>query len=138
MTAFKEIKLNWGGVDYSIPPRSVLGAIARIEEHLTFSELLEYGRRKTIPMSRLSGAFGSLLRYVGINITDEQVYEDMFHGRQGPDAMIDAITVLMEMMIPPSAPKTPVLAIGESEGKPTSGKRKASAGKASKRTSRSR
>lgn len=139
MGAFDTVTLKWGEKAYAIPPRAVLGAIARIEEHLTFSELLAYGQRKTVPIGRLAGAYGSLLRYAGAEVTDDEVYQEMFGGGNGTETMLAATTTLMEMMVPKTAIKEPVRAPGEKGvGKPTPGKRKASADKASKRTSRSR
>ncbi len=139
MGAYDPVELDWRGKTYSIPPRKVLGAIARVEEHLTFTELLGHAGRNTVATAKLAMAFGSLLRYAGADVTDDDVYEGMFAASvgssEGADAIVTAISILMSMMIPPGARKNPVLTPGETEA--SSGNPPVSGENASEPTSRS-
>lgn len=143
MGAFDPIELEWRGRTYPIPPRKVLGAIARVEEHLTFAELLAFGGRNTVATARLALAYGALLRYAGADVSDEDVYEGMFAAQvsaaESADAIVTAVALLMSMMIPPGARQKPVLAPGETEAPPAnpplSGK---AASKASSRSASAR
>lgn len=102
MAIFDDITLVWNGVDHKIPASRVLGAIARIEDVLTLQELHKFQEeRGTAPMARLSQAYGSLLRYAGAGVTDDEVYVGLFSG--GDSAVVaNSIRQLIFMMIPPT------------------------------------
>lgn len=107
MSGFDDIKLGWKGKQYTIPARKALGAIARIEQVITLKELTQYAQRETAPMAMLAQAYGSVLRYAGAEVEDEEVYAGMF-GAGGGDmsaAISEAVQALMMMMIPPAIRK---------------------------------
>lgn len=101
---FEDITLAWEGEEYTIPSDRVLGAIARIEEHVTLTELHKDAlARGTVRMSRLSMAYASVLRYAGAKVKDEDVYAAMFmDGGDANQRAMEAMHGLMAMMIPPS------------------------------------
>jgi hypothetical protein len=151
MSSFEDIKLGWEGKSYLIPARKVLGAVARVEEVVTLQELLQYAQRGTAPMGRIAKAFGLVLRYAGADVEDEAVYLGMFGSDTAADGgvqqqVLTAVTLLMQMMIPPEVrrkveagenvkPEAPVLAKGE---EPKRGNQPATARGASKSTSKRR
>lgn len=120
MAIFEEVSLRWGGEEYKIEPTKVMGAIARVEEIITLKELGEYAQKGDAPMAKLAMAFGSVLRYAGARVSDDEVYAGMF-GIESQTSALTSITVLLQMMIPPSAFKQ-MAAKGNAEAAPTGGK----------------
>lgn len=116
MDIFEDKRFAWDGVDYVIPARSVLEAIARVEQHVTLAELLSYGTRRTIPAARLAFAYGELIRFAGGDVTDDEVYAGMFAAMVGaPEhagAIVTACAGLIQLLVPKSK-GAPVLARGE-------------------------
>lgn len=96
---FDDVTLEWDGVSYVIPSRRILGAIAVVEEVITLQELSERARKKKVPISLLSQAFGALLRYAGSKVTDDEVYQQMFSD-EATEKVIVAVHALMMMMVP--------------------------------------
>jgi hypothetical protein len=119
MAIFEEITLTWAGAEYSIKPNEVMGAIARVEEVITLSELAKFSQNGNVPFSRIAMAFASVLRYAGANVKDDEVYAGMFAGAKDNSAM-QSIQTLLALMVPPSA-------LGAKPGKlqaaPTGGKK---------------
>lgn len=100
MSIFKEVTLTWKGETFTIAPDHVLRAIAIVEERVTLHELMKFQQRGTAPLSTLSSAFASVLRYAGAKVTDEEVYAAMFSGDQAI-SVGQAISALLLMMVPP-------------------------------------
>jgi hypothetical protein len=144
VNSFEDVKLNWRGKLYIIPARKALGAIARIEQVITLKELTGYAQRGTAPMAMLAQAYGTVLRYSGATVEDEEVYEALFSADDTSAEINEAIATLMLMMIPPKVrarmklgqtiPEEP-LAKGEET---TKGNSQATVGKPSASTLRSR
>lgn len=115
MSIFKEVKLQWNGRDYVIPPDNVLMAIAKVEDILTLGELSRAMVKNTIPTGKLAQAFGAILRHAGANVTDDEVYAGMFGSGDRARAASSAVSTLLVLMIPPAelqqkgdvAPKRP-------------------------------
>lgn len=101
--SFDDVTIEWRGKPYTIPARNMMGAIARIEDHVTMPELGRYGDRQTVPLSRLASAFASVLRFAGCQVKDEEVYSAMFEGEDVQKAVGASMQVLMTMMVPKSA-----------------------------------
>lgn len=99
---FEPIELEWNGEQYTIPSNRVLGAIAIIENHVTFTELADAAVKNRMPMVRLSQAWGAVLRYAGAKIEDDEVYSLMFSG-DIKNQIVTSVNALMVMMLPPSA-----------------------------------
>lgn len=98
---FEDITLGWNDKNYVIPADRVLGAVARIEHHVTLQELLAYGERGTAPMAVLARAYASVLRYAGAQITDDEVYKGMFSDGDTLKIVDDLMSGLLGMMLPP-------------------------------------
>lgn len=101
--AFDDVTLIWRDREYTIPARNMMGAIARIEDHVTMPEMQRFGERGTAPISRLSAAFGSVLRFAGCQVKDEEVYSAMFEGGDAAIAVSTSIRTLLAMMVPKNA-----------------------------------
>ena len=102
MAIFQEIRLNWDGDEFVIPPDRMLGAVAEIEEIVTLPELVVVlGGKMT--MARLSRAYGALLRYAGAKLSDEQVYGGLVKRGETFEQMQIACIALLGVMIPPQS-----------------------------------
>jgi hypothetical protein len=115
MSIFEDVSLKWNGAEYKVEAGKIMGAIAVIEEVVTLQELAEYATTGKTPLSKLAMAFGSVLRYAGANVKDEEVYAGMFQGA-GQNSAIQSLSVLLSMMIPQTVVKTP-----KEEAAPTGG-----------------
>lgn len=100
---FEDVRLVWDGVTYTIPSNKVMGAIARIEQHVTLTELyMMVADRAKVRMTPLAKAYASVLSYAGAkDLDDEQVYIGLF-GIDRMDSVTSAINGLLELMIPPT------------------------------------
>ena len=101
---FEPIELEWNGEKFVIQSTRVMGAIARIEEIITIKELHDDStKRGTVRLVKLSQAYGSVLRYAGSSVTDEEVYAGMFGGGEQTAAEIAsaALNGLIGIMVPP-------------------------------------
>lgn len=132
-SVFEPVKLGWQGKVYLLPANRVLGAVARIEEVITLAELAKHASGGNAPLARIARAYGSVLRYVGADVEDDDVYAGMFGGAEARELVSAAVQGLLSMMISPEIrrrleageglPK-PVIAKGET----APGKQRASAG----------
>ena len=103
MAIFADMKLGWNGTDYVIPADRMLGAVAVIEEHMTFHEMFALVRQGKPSLVTLSRTWGAVLRYAGAKVTDDEVYVGMFAGPTVSERVIEAINTLLLIMMPPSA-----------------------------------
>lgn len=120
MSIFNSVTLTWKNKEYTIPPTQVLRAIAIVEDQVTLHELMQYQSRGTVPLSKLSGAFASVLRFAGAKVTDEEVYAAMFTG-DGAASTGTAISALLLMMVPQNIPSS-----GSTEGNGSTGEARSS------------
>lgn len=107
---FDDYKLSWGDTEYIIPARQIMGAIAKVEQVITLSELQVYFVRGAAPLSLLAQAYGAVLRYAGAKVEDADVYAGMFGNGADDDAATNAAATvktclfgLLELMVPPAA-----------------------------------
>lgn len=100
---FEDIHLSWGGKNYLIRSNRVMGAIARIEDVLTIPDLKRYLDRNDAPLAKIAMAFGSVLRYAGAKVEDDEVYQSMLMDGEQASVATTAIEVLLMMMVPKSA-----------------------------------
>lgn len=117
MAVFDDIRLRWKGQDYVVRANRVMGALARIEDVITFGALYSHMQRGDVPLVKLSQAYGAVLRYAGARIEDEEIYAGMFD-EASRDAVMAALQALMEMMLPPAARKTAATADAGQESPP--------------------
>lgn len=100
MGIFQPINFGWNGKTYTIPADQVLGAIAIVEEHITFMELIAATKGRP-PLVAISRAFAGVLRYAGGDIADDEVYAGMFKHGSAQKQAINAVNTLLVMMVPP-------------------------------------
>jgi hypothetical protein len=100
MAVFESQTLMWKGETYVIPSNRMLGAIAELEEHITFTEMVRAQLGKP-PVVKISRAFGALLRYAGCKVTDDEVYESIFDPQADIMERIHlTVTAFLMMMTP--------------------------------------
>ena len=102
MPIFNPIGLSWEGKDFTIPAERVLGAIAEVEEVVVFPDLVAMISGKP-NMSKISRAYGALLRYAGAQLTDDQVYAGMFREGETHTQVLTALNALVMLMMPPAS-----------------------------------
>lgn len=127
MALFDDVSLTWKGREYVIPRNRVMGAIARVEDVLTLHELLVIQTRGGTPYAKLSAAYGTVLRYAGAKVEDEDVYAGMFKAETSGE-IGGAVVNLLHMMLPP----------GIDFGKPQKAPPKGNASPTAARTSKQR
>ncbi|MCB1476652.1 MAG: hypothetical protein H6883_07250 [Rhodobiaceae bacterium] len=102
MSIFEDFSFEWAGRKHVIPADRILKAIAVVEQHLTLHEIsVMMGQRKTVRQAQLAAAYGALLRFVGEDVTDEDVYGNFFAGRNSSAAMVSGLLGLQKLMVPP-------------------------------------
>lgn len=97
---FDEVCLTWKGEDYTVEPDNVLRLIAKVEDVITLGELFQYSSRGGAPLAKLAMSYGIMLRYAGVHVKDDDVYQALATG--GADGIIAATNTLLQMMVPPS------------------------------------
>jgi hypothetical protein len=116
---FSPITLDWKGQPVTIPADALLGAIATVEKVVTFNEMLEFDRRQAYPGALMARAYGALLRYAGVKVTDEEVYAGLFGDAELASNVTGSMQILMVMMVPPHLRRgeiePPVTKVGEAE-----------------------
>jgi hypothetical protein len=117
MGIFQEVELSWNGEAVTIPADKVMGAIAVIEEHITFLELVAMSQAGTPKMTVIAQCYGAVLRYAGLNVSDEECYAGMFASGAAQAECIAAVQTLLVMCVPPD-----VLAKAEAAGDGKPGK----------------
>jgi hypothetical protein len=103
---FQQIEMVWGGTPVTIPAERVLGAIAELEQVITFVELAQMLGSARPSMARLAQATGAVLRYAGVKVSDDDAYAQIFGTDAGREEAVKAMQILMTMCIPPDAMKT--------------------------------
>lgn len=111
MRIFEDIKIEWDGDEYVVPSNRVMGAIARVEEFVTLKELSEFSQKpEGAKYAKLSQAYGTLLRYAGAKVEDEEVYEAMFPKNSADEdfraRLYAALGGLLKTMLPPRSLST--------------------------------
>ena len=118
MPVFEEVRLNWDGQDYVIPPEQVMQCIAKVEDVLTMADLVRAQERGAAPIAKVAIAYGKVLRHAGARVSDEEVYRGMFVGPEQKMRAWAAVHALLAMMMPPDAVKK-ILAEDAPAGKST-------------------
>jgi len=132
---FDAIHLRWQGKTHTIAPDRVMGAIQRIEDHLTLAELQADAARGTLRLGKMSAAFASVLRYAGAEeVTASDVYAGMF-GEDAKQNVVAAVALLLGMMIPTNVKLGVTAARETAAGKEAPRRVRRAAAKSSKRRS---
>jgi hypothetical protein len=88
-------------------------------------ELFQHSSAGTIPMARMALAYGALLRYAGVKVTDDEVYHWIVSDPAELAHVAECLNVVLELMIPPSMrgatgePARPIPAVVKSSRKRT-------------------
>jgi hypothetical protein len=105
MRSFADVPVTWEGKKYIIRANQLMQVIARVEGILTFHELNEFTRKRTIATAKVAMAYGVVLRFLGIDVEDETIYLKMFPSTENPGEyeaeVTQAVTGLMALMMPP-------------------------------------
>jgi len=96
----KDVTFVWKEKEYRVEAREVLPLIAKVEEVLTLAEMYNAAQKETLPLAKLSMAFGVALRYAGANVKDDEVYSGMFNPDDKMAAFV-AMNTLLSIMVPP-------------------------------------
>jgi hypothetical protein len=127
---FDPVHLEWDGKRYTIAPDRVMGAIARVEQHVTLGELLNCAKeRGSVPLATIANAYASVLQYAGGQVDAAVIYRAMMRDKNRADLMSAAIGGLAAMMLPPNRDGA------SSPGKPNRRARRAAASSSRKHTS---
>lgn len=106
MSMFQDFSFEWNGRAHTIPADRIMGAIGAVEEHLTLHEIhAMMNTRGTVRMERISRAYGALLRYSGVEITDDEVYMSFFAAGATRDTLVSSLVGLQALMVPPEPVK---------------------------------
>ena len=101
--SFQDVTLTWGGKEGRIPSTRVLRTIASVEDAVTVAELAACVGRQTIPVAKISLAYGAMLRAAGFEVTDEEVYTELANNQHQQSVMTSSVLTLMALMLPPGA-----------------------------------
>lgn len=98
MDTFKDVLLTFNGASFVLPAAGLLRVIARLEDVISLGDLSS----PKPPLAKISQAYGIALRAAGAEVSDEDVYIQMFGGAAQINAG-EAVSGLLMMMIPPDA-----------------------------------
>lgn len=105
---FRDIDFTWKGEVVKLESKNVMRAISVVEDVITLKELSEYSSSPAgVRFSRLSRAYGSLLRHCGQQVSDEEVYAEMFASlasddkERGARLVYQSVDGLLRLMLPP-------------------------------------
>lgn len=104
MPLFEKVEVEWKGQKRGIPPGSILRLIAQVEDVITYIELYGYVAESRVPLAKLAMAHGVILRAAGFNVSDEEVYDEMWtqEGVNMQQQSQQAVMTLQLLMIPPA------------------------------------
>lgn len=97
MSIFKDITMTWKGTDYVIPYSKVMMLIAKVEDVIRLSELVQEGGPK---LTQLSLAYMVILNEAGCKATHEDIYDSLF--KSGAEHVQSMALMVTTLMIPPN------------------------------------
>lgn len=105
MAIFEPIELDWKGVTYRLRgDGDIMRALAAVEDHITIGELIDGQQNGRIPLAKISAAYTAMLRQAGCrSVTEAEVYAGMWEKGASVSAIQEAVSTLMQTMMPPSA-----------------------------------
>lgn len=98
MAIFKDVTLFYEDAEYTIKSKDMMKVICEIEEVITLSELIDGGNK--VKIAKLACAYGTVLRFAGCRVTDEEIYQKNFSAEAKVDIM-NCVTGLLMLMVPP-------------------------------------
>ena len=121
--ALQPVTLKWNGEEYVVPVNSILPIIAAVESILTLAELQNALISGSIPLAKVSMAYGAALRCAGCAVTDAEVYSATFPGEKDSteelEQAMDAVLGLVSLMTPPSSMREKIENSNSGNGKPS-------------------
>jgi hypothetical protein len=102
MSRFRDVELAWGGKQYTLPSNKLMAVIMRIEDIITLPELVRAMQLNKPPMAKIASAYAEVLRYVGCDVKDEDVYAGLFDGTNGHVVAAQSVAGLLQLMSPPA------------------------------------
>lgn len=97
---FDPIEMRWMGQEVTIPANRVLKAIASVEEILPLDQVVKMAQSGHVHIAKCSMAYGAVLRYAGLKVTDEEVYSRFVGVPADAPEMVRALQALLMMMLP--------------------------------------
>ena len=77
--------------------------IAIVENHITLADLQRFAEENSVPLARVSMAYGAVLRFAGAKARDDEVYASLFKSAEMGKRVARAISDLLLLMVPPEA-----------------------------------
>ena len=100
---FQDIDISWKGKKYQISgDEAIMPLLAKIEDIITVQELLSCLSEGKTPLIKISMAFAHVLNYLGVQISQAEVYDSIFPNPSDQERASVAITTLSKMLLPPS------------------------------------
>lgn len=100
---FEDVHVDWKGKRFRIKANDMLRCIMQIEDVITLGEIHAYSTSHAVPLAKLAAAYARVLRFAGARVTDEDVYVGMFGDSKMVEAIAEAISTLLLLMVPPQA-----------------------------------
>jgi hypothetical protein len=99
---FTDVEMVWSRKTYTIKSHRVMGAIAQVEDIITFAEIGAFGQRGTTPSARLCQAYAALLKYAGARITPDEVFQLVVDDDARQLVIMKAVTGILALTLPPA------------------------------------
>lgn len=97
---FDPIEMRWMGQEVVIPANRVLKAIAAVEDVLPLDRIVKMAETGHVHIAKVSMAYGAVLRYAGVRVTDEEVFSRFIGVPAEAPEMIRTLQALLMMMLP--------------------------------------
>lgn len=118
------VTIKWKGEGYKIPPNEIISLIAQVENVLTLYELQNFALKGTLPQAKIAKAYTIVLNWVGVSVSELDVYYEMFPQEDEEDEVTDVATAikgLMVLMTPPERLRNKLANSGNSKAPVKSG-----------------
>ena len=129
--AFDPIQLRWQDRDFTIPANRVMMAIAIVEDVLPLHRIASMAASGDINLTRVSMAYGAVLRFAGGEVTDEEIFKSLISSPDQSMIAASSLQTLLMMMVPRELREG-----GSQKAQPGKGSRKRGSSSSSKRTKR--
>lgn len=108
MAKFQDVELVWKGRKFRVPSKQVMGMIAKIEDHVTMTELARFQAERggALPFAKLANGFSAAIEYAGGEAPADEVYLALCGGGDSLEegkAVALAVRDLLALMTPPEA-----------------------------------
>ncbi len=132
---FKDVHIEWEGEEYIIAKDQVLPAICIIEEFFTIQDLISDMTSGKIKVGKLSCCVCAVLNFAGADLSEGEVFQGLYKGKETREQVTAVIRTLILMMIPPDELEG-LETGGTTPGKPNRTSRRAAKSTARKKPSK--